>query len=94
MTAVAVEGLVLRTCTPHTGSPSCTFVVLYVLCDSRVASGLIAAKGGDPGSNLWGSSKLPSFQTSKLPMHALNLLKICVICGSKQGVSYRPRMAR
>ena len=34
--------------------------------NSRAAFGLIAAKGGGPGSNLCGSSKPPSLQTSKL----------------------------
>ena len=38
-----------------------------VLCGSRAASGFIAAKGGGSGSNLRGSSKPPSLQTSKLP---------------------------
>ena len=48
---LAVEGLSLRACT----------VVLCVLRDSRAAFGLIAAKGGGPGFNLWGSSKPLSF---------------------------------
>ena len=58
------------------GSPasysSCTFVVLRVLSrgrfgplglhgNNRAAFGLIAAKGGGPGFNLWGSSKPLSF---------------------------------
>ena len=34
----------------------------------RTTSGLITAKGGSPGLNLWGSSKLPNLQTSKLPL--------------------------
>ena len=46
-------------------------LVLRVLRDSRAAFGLIAAKGGGPGSNLCGSSKPPSLQTSKLPWSVL-----------------------
>ena len=44
-----------------------SFVVLRVLCECRAAFGLIVAGGDCPGFNLWGSSKLLSLQTSKLP---------------------------
>ena len=43
--SVAVEGLALRACTLR--SPG----------RSSAPSGFIAAKGGSPGFNLWGSSK-------------------------------------
>ena len=68
--SVAVEGLALWACThcslwPWKVCPSgCT------LCfPGRVSApyGFIAARGGGSGFNLWGSSKLPSLQTSKLP---------------------------
>ena len=50
---------------PHWQS-SCTFVVLRVLRECRVASGFIAARGGGSGFNLCGSSKPLNLQTSKL----------------------------
>ena len=68
--ALAVEGLVLRTCTPILAVlcvPLCPFVVLRVLRECRAAFGFIAAKGGRPGLNLRGSSKLPSLPKHKCP---------------------------
>ena len=44
--------------------------ILAVFVGARGMSGFIAAKGGGPGFNLWGSFKLPSLQTSKLPQKA------------------------